>query len=187
MSAEDVVLFTSSTIPAAKVEKKKKQAASSSEPNAIETKEVKEPKSKKKRKEADPATASDSPAGEGDEAPKKKRKVVRFDPHNPNSYLNLTHYWKHKEVLRTGLMKAESTKEDAEEKGDEEAIALAENSIKRYGAMYDRLQSRREEVVNQLTVASSLMAYGEVAVPLVESLLGSFGNNAESSGAAAEE
>lgn len=71
-------------------------------------------------------------------------------------------------------MKAENTKAEAEEKGDEEAINLAENSIKRYAALYERLASRREEVIHQLKVAASLMSFGNVAVPLVEALLGSF-------------
>jgi len=164
----------------------KKRPAASSEPKEKKEKKEKSKKAAPKKEEDPDLFPVDDKAGDKEEVaaetkekdpnapPKKKRKVVRFNPHNPSDYLDLNRYWKNHESLRNGLLKAHANEAEAEEKGDKDAADIAAASVARYTGVLQRLESRRQDVIGQLKATADLLAYGTVAEPLITRLVGAF-------------
>jgi hypothetical protein len=146
------------------------------------TKKAPAPKKEKKPKEEKKATASsdsgdgaaDGAAASGDEPAKKKRKVVRFNPHNPCDYLDLKRYWKNHESLRIGLLKAQAAEQTADEAGDKDKADEAAASVARYTGVLQRLEGRRSDVMLQLKSVAELLTHGQLADPLLSRLVPAF-------------
>jgi hypothetical protein len=167
LNSEDSPVVDKAEVKTEKTEKKTKKAPA--------PKKEKKPKEEKKAASSESGDAAvDGAAASGDEPAKKKRKVVRFNPHNPCDYLDLRRYWKNHESLRIGLLKAQAAEQTADEAGDKDKADEAAASVARYTGVLQRLESRRSDVMMQLKSIAELLTHGQLSDPLLSRLVPAF-------------